>query len=285
MQRSDPWHGLRVMALGVVLLLAVRTPARAEVSAQDGYGPNGRYQVHVEIVPYVWLPAVNGTVKLGRGADLNISQGVPSVSKLTSTLTGAFIAAALVRYGPWSGEIDFQHVSAAENKGLEPGLLGVSRSLHMSQSVTRVAPGIGYQVYHGALGGVPATVDARVGFAFFASTASLELDRTGPFGGQRISSLDSNGSFAQPWVGLRADIYPWPRWRFEAGALVQGFGVGGGVWGWGASATASWAATGWLNLVAGFRALNTARNFESSRAVRSISLTGYGPVFGAAFSF
>lgn len=126
---------------------------------------------------------------------------------------------------------------------------------------------------------------ARVG-AQRCQQTGLDLNRTGGILGQeRFASFSDTSSFVQPWVGLRAAVRPWPRWPFEVGALAQGFGTGGGVWGWGASATATWAMTRWLNLTAGFRALSSGRNFDSARMVRSVNLTAYGPVLGVGFTF
>jgi hypothetical protein len=281
----SPSRRLVVALLASLLVALTVSAARAEVSAQDGYGPDGAYQVHIELVPYLWLPALSGDVKLGRGASVPISAGIPSLSHLATTLTGAFLGAGLVRYGPWSGEIDIDYVSGSQTKGVVPGVLGFSRSLKTSASLVRVAPGIGYQVFNGPLGSVPATLDARVGFAYFASSATLDLEQFGPLGREHLASVSDNGSFVQPWAGLRGAIYPWRRWRFELAAVAQGFGVSGGVWGWGVTATGTWAATNWLNLIAGFRALNSARNFDSSRAVKSLSLTAYGPLLGVGFSF
>ena len=276
---------LAVAVLCCVLVAIGAGTTRAEVSAQDGFAPDGSAQLHIEIAPYAWIPATGGSIKLGSGAAVNIGQGMPTVSQITSALKGAFIGFGQARYGPWSGEIDFQWVSAATSKDLSPGPLGVSRSLNLRTSLVRVAPGIGYEVYNGAIGSVPATLDARVGLAWFQMSETLNLDATGQLGRQRVSTLSDSSSFAQPWVGFRVAIYPWPRWRFEVGGLVQGFGVNGGSWGWGASADATWAATDWLNLIAGFRALNTERFPGSSRAVRSVNLTAYGPLIGLSFTF
>ncbi len=289
-QNRDPrgryWpRGATAFGIGCLLIALGAHVARAEVSARDGYAPDGAYQVHVELIPYLWLPAVSSTVKLGTGAQVNINQGVPSVSQLTNVLTGAFMGAGLVRYGPWSAGIDIQYVSASTTKDLAPDFLGRGRSLELDTTLTRVAPGFGYQVFNGALGTLPTTVDASVGFSWFSQSASLNLSRTGLFGREHVSGLSESGSFVQPWAGLRADIYPWPRWRFELGGQVQGFGIDGGVWGWGATATASWAATHWLNLIVGFRALSSERLPGASRTVRSATLTAYGPVLGFGFTF
>jgi hypothetical protein len=173
---------LAIAALGCLLIATSVQRARAEVSAQDGYAPDGSSQLHVELAPYGWIPASSTNIQLGRGASVNISQGMPTVAQITSALKGAFIGAGLVRYGPWSGEVDVQWVSADASKGLPSGPLGVSRSLSVDTSLVRVASGFGYEVYNGAIGSVPATLDARAGFAWFQMSETLDLDATGPLG-------------------------------------------------------------------------------------------------------
>lgn len=61
--------------------------------------------------------------------------------------------------------------------------------------------------------------------------------------------------------------------------------MGGGSWGWGVTASATWAATRWLNLVDAFRALNSSRFGDVSQKIRSINLTAYGPALGVSFTF
>ena len=39
--------------------------------------------------------------------------------------------------------------------------------------------------------------------------------------------------------------------------MAEGFGVNGGVWGWGASALVSYSITRWLDVTGGFRALDS----------------------------
>jgi hypothetical protein len=277
--------GVASATIGIALA-ALAPPAHAGVSAVDGYGPGGTYQVHVELDLYGWLPATAATINLGNSAQKNISQGIPSVSELTNVLDGAFMGAALVRYGPWSAGLDVDWVSISQTNGLAPDALGLPRSLKTSTSVVRVAPGFGYQVYNGIVGHLPTTLDGQAGFAWFESDATLDLDRTGPTGAQRISSLSFNGSFVQPWLGVRGAIYPGPRWRLVLEAMVQGFGVGGGgSWGWGTHFTATWAATNWLNLFAGFRALASGRDFTESEKLSSLRVVAFGPLVGLGFSF
>ena len=278
---------LAAIFAAALLVSFVPTGARAEVSANDGYAPDGTYEWHVELAPYGWVPATSAHIKLGSGASANVNTGIPTVSDLRNVLTGAFMGFGLVRYGPWSAQMDVDYASLSQTKGLGPGPLGiVGRTLDVSSTLWRVAPGFGYEVYKGALGAVPATLDAQVGFAYFTSSTSLDLSRFGPAGAALPgSTASSNSSFVQPWLGFHAAIYPWPRWRFELSALVQGLGVSGGSWGWGAGAYATWAATKWLNLVGGFRALNSTNNERSSAVIRSISVTLYGPLVGLDFTF
>ena len=68
-------------------------------------------------------------------------------------------------------------------------------------------------------------------------------------------------------------------------ALGQGFGVQGGSWGWGASLTATYAATRWLNLLVGYRALNTSREYDDNRVFKSFDITAYGPFAGVGITF
>jgi hypothetical protein len=124
-------------------------------------------------------------------------------------------------------------------------------------------------------GAVPTTLDARAGFSVFTWDASAHFEGS-PFRGISVSD-----TFVQPWLGFRADFYPWRDWRFELGAMAEGFGVNGGVWGWSASALVSYSITRWLDVTGGFRALNSkGRGNGSGPFKRSIDFTGYGPVLG-----
>ncbi|MGE4049397.1 MAG: hypothetical protein AB7F35_31485, partial [Acetobacteraceae bacterium] len=85
------------LAAMAAFVLAATPPAVAGVSPRDGYAPDGSYDLRVELAPYIWVPAVSGDAKLGNGASLAFSQGIPSVSKLRNVLTGAFMGDARLR--------------------------------------------------------------------------------------------------------------------------------------------------------------------------------------------
>jgi OOP family OmpA-OmpF porin len=144
----------------------------------------------------------------------------------------------------------------------------------------RIAPGLGYQVYGGDVLGIPTSIDARVGFAYFAHWENLQGE------GNLTGEVKNDGDFLQPWFGTRIDFIPAPNWRLELTAIAQGLGVSGGSWGWGASATLSYAVTDWFAVNAGYRALNTERTGDRNlpdSSKRSLDLTAYGPVIGMSF--
>lgn len=280
----------RLGAVGILAacaLAAAAAPARAEVSANDGFGADGSYKWHFELAPYMWVPATSAHVELGNGASASVNAGMPTVSQLQKGLTGAFMGAGLVRYGPWSMQINIDYIAASQTKSLPPGPLNlVGRSLNVNTSLVRVAPGFGYEVYRGPVASIPTTVDAQLGFAYFTDSTTLRLSRFAPDGRQLfVTSVDASTSFVQPWMGFRASIYPWPRWRFQLTSMVSGFGVAGGSWGWGAGVNASWAATKWVNLIAGFNALGSGGRGGSGDVVRSVRFIEYGPVLGVSFTF
>jgi hypothetical protein len=274
--------GVAAVACAIMFLSSA---ARAGVSVDDGYGPDGLPQQHFELDPYVWLPATNAKIRLGNGASADISQGVPSPSDLVSKLNGAFLGFGLARYGAFSVELDIDYVSATETKGLGPNFLTVSRSLKLDTSLFRISPGFGYEVFRGDVGTVPATLDARAGFSFTDPSATLTFTRTNLAGVTNQFGASGGGGFVQPWLGGRVAIYPWPDWRFSLDAAAQGFGVNGGSWGWQVGAYVTWSANSWLNLIAGYRALNTERIGDSTQALRTLNITAYGPVLAVGFSF
>ena len=273
--------GILFCCLG--LLLCIAGPARAQSSANDGYAPDGSYRLNVELSPYLWLPATNTGVTLGPrgGISGNISTGVPSISQLVDTLHGAFLGFGLVRYGPWSGELNVQWVTAGAGKAVI-GPRGTQVQTHTDASLFRISPGFGYEVARGSIGGIPATLDARAGFSWFHWSSTIN---TAGF----PQGLSGDGSFVQPWLGVRARLFPAPRWRLELDAAGQGFGVGGGSWGWVTSLMVSYAVTDWIALTAGASAVKTSRIEDNTNprgtGRRTFDILAYGPVFGVTFRF
>ena len=273
-------------ALPACFALAASTGAALAqpVSAQDGFAANGTYQWNFELDPYLWLPAASASFAAGRNGQFTggTTTSVPSISDLFQTLHGAFMGAAITRYGPFSGEVDIQWVDGAQGKTVGPGPGGNFGHLSLSASYVRVAPGFGYEVWNGALAGLPLTVDARVGFAYFSWSAKA-TSLFDPVG------VSPGGSFVQPWLGFRASLYPAERWRVELAALGQGFGVSGGSWGWGTSLIGTYSVNSWFDVNLGFRALSSSRYDDDVGVLggrqRSFEFTAYGPLAGVGFRF
>ena len=276
-------------SMALCLAASVSPPARAQYfSNRDGYTSTGAYRVQVELDPYLWWPGFTGSVNYATPiANTRLptafNSGLLSPSDIAHILHAAFIGDGLVRYGPYSAEMDLQYVSVSQSQDLPSGPLGGSFRIKSALQLLRVAPGVGYQVYAGNVYGIPTSVDARVGFSFFTTWQSYtgEEDLAG-------RSSSNNTSFVQPWLGLRADFIPAPRWRIELGGLVQGFGVDGGSWGWGASGAISYAVNEWFSVNLAARALNTERlgfGGDTLGVRRSLHITTYGPIFGVGFRF
>lgn len=293
MQRNRP-KCATVVSLGRVALAALVclalgfacAPARADMfSPREGYAADGSYRVQIELTPYLWLPATHTNFTLGPhgGVSGSTSTGIPTAQQLANALHGAFMGYGLMRYGPWSAELDIDWVSLSGDKSTASRALGQTVTLNASASMVRVAPGFGYEALSGDVGGIPVTVDARAGFAVLAWSTSVSSER------DLLGSADDSGTFVQPWLGTRVSIYPSRRWRIELAGMVQGFGVGGGAWGWGASAMVSYAVNDWFVITGGFNALRNARSEETTRsflpATRSIDMIAYGPVLGVGFRF
>jgi hypothetical protein len=273
---------LRRAAGSLGLLFLSAGPAFAQFSARDGYAPDGTYRVQVELTPYAWLPATSGTLSVGAGLrsrEVNFDSGPPTIADLAHSLHGGFVGYGLLRYGPWSAELDFQWIDAFHKGTFQAGAAGPGGTVKDDISLYRVAPGLGYQVYSGEVAGVPTTVDARAGFSALIWDASARIEGS-PFSGVSVSH-----SFVQPWLGFRASFYPWKDWRFELGAMGEGFGVDNGVWGWGASALVSYSINRWLDVTGGMRALaSNGRGNESRVLRRSLDITAYGPLIGSPLS-
>jgi hypothetical protein len=264
-------------------------PVQAQFfSNKDGYAADGSSRLQVELDPYAWWPGLGGSVHFASPLVANRSSGdfntgLVSPSLIANTLHAAVIGAGIMRYGPFSAEMDLQYFSVSDSKNLFTGPAGDVFRVKTAVELVRVAPGVGYQVYTGDVFGIPTSVDARVGFAYIATSETFtgESALTG-----RSSSIST--SFVQPWLGTRADLILTPRWRVELGGLVQGFGVDGGSWGWGASGAVSYAINDWATINLGARALETQRfglGITSFGQRRSLSLVSYGPILGVGFRF
>jgi hypothetical protein len=115
---------MRMLLLAAATTLGLQSarPAAAQFSGHEGFTADGVAHFSVEIAPCLYLPSVDATIGLNRpaGYDLSINQNRPTVSKLLDTLTGAFVADSVVRYGNTSAELNTVYVGAEEKKSFQP---------------------------------------------------------------------------------------------------------------------------------------------------------------------
>lgn len=277
-----PIHPTLLVLVGAMCLFAAY-PAAAQFSAREGYTADGAYHWSFELAPYVYLPAVDARIGLNHppGSDITFNQPRPTIAKLLDTLTGAFVGYALVRYGPYSGEINIDYIAAQQKRNFPPLLPGgAGATLTADASYVRVSPGIGFEV-------LPTTnaskfaVDARAGFSYYSLSASASFERD-PFGG-----VNRDISFAQPWIGARATYYPSTHWRIGLDAALMGLGVDGGTMGWNARLGVSYLIAKWFDVTLGYAAIQTNRNVALGPRGenRSVDLLAYGPFLAIGFRF
>lgn len=278
--RTGCWS-VQVAVLGVALLTA--RPAAAQFSAREGFTTDGAYHWSFELTPYLFLPAVNGTIGLNRppGFDISVNQPRVTVSQLVSTLNGAFVGYGLARYGNYSAELNVLYVSASQRKTVSPLLPGgPGATLNASVSAVYISPGFGYQVLPTTAASKLA-LDIRVGFSYSSIDASASFERS-IFGG-----ADRSYSFVQPWIGARASYFPTPKWRIELDAAATGLGVDGGAIGWNARLGVSYLVAKWFDVSLGYAATQIERRVgsELNGINRNVNLLAYGPVLAVGFRF
>jgi outer membrane protein OmpA-like peptidoglycan-associated protein len=270
----------RLLSLSSLTLCAAMRPAQAQYfTNQDGCAESGAYRVQVELSPSLWLPAADGSFALAHPT----GNAIPSLISLASAPHPSFTGGGLLRYGPYSTELDLQYVNSPDNKTLPGAPDSGATQLHLDASYVRIAPGLGYQLYKGNVFSIPASLDARAGIAYFETWQQMQ--GTGnPNGG-----ASHGGDFAQPWIGTRINFVPANSWRIELAALAQGLGIGNASWGWGASGIVSYAVSDWWAVGVGYKTLSAGHNMGyhgiSGAPKRSLDLTAYGPVLGVTFRF
>ncbi len=89
-----------------------------------------------------------------------------------------------------------------------------------------------------------------------------------------------------PWLGVRGDYYPSPRWRIELAAAGTGVSVDS-AWGWNAKLGVSYLVTRWFDVSLGYAALGVDRDLplRSDASSRSLHLVAHRPVLALGFRF
>jgi hypothetical protein len=280
------WTAARAGIAGIGLAAGIATctaSARAQDFTHDGYTADGAYTLNVELTPYAFLPhvatTVNGIGPRGRGG----VSGSISGWQIVHSLRGAFFGDGLVRYGPYSAEINIDWVDLGGSKDIALPRLGQSAHLDASGSMVLVSPGVGYQIYRGQVASAPLTVDARVGFQYMSWSVSAST------ADDLLGGASGSGDKASPWLGIRTDLFPMPNLRVRFAGNLTGFGTNNGSWGWTTTLTLTYLFNDWFDASIGISALQASASadrtdiFGTHRS--TLHAIAYGPLIGVGFRF
>jgi hypothetical protein len=267
-----------IFAGAVLFVSAVAPAARADdFSATEGLTASGAPTWKFELSPFGWLPKTNINAGLGNLPDKSVT--IP-IGDILSNLTGGFMGEGVVRYGNFSGELNFFWVALGKNQIFEtPGPLIDSVNVRLHAGIGSLAPGLGYRVI--ASDSHKLSLDARAGFTYaWVNTTAHIQDSPAP-------GTSGSSSFIQPWIGTRLSYFPTPRWRVMNNLALTGLGVDGGRMGWNAALVVSYLINPGFDVTAGYRAVQSfsSRTVGPGEQNLSVEVLDYGPVIGAGFRF
>lgn len=216
----------RRMLVPVLLCLAAALPASVRAE------PPPAKDWEVELLPYGWLPSLDGSLETPGGVTEHFSIGVSDV--LESLELGAF-GRVNVRWRRWLLLADGMWTKLSQDESVERQRIRIDADLEVQMALAQVLGG--YRIFEreGGLFGHATAGDERVfgvdllaGFNYTWLDQDLELDRSavGQIPGQERNLGASNDWFA-PAAGLRVHNDFTSRVRLETLASVGGFGVGG----------------------------------------------------------
>jgi hypothetical protein len=279
------WRFCCVVAVVACTLAGAATGARAQgFSSREGYAPDGGYQVFIELSPYAFLSraeaTVNGLGPRGNGG----TSGSISAWKLLNSLDGAFFGNGIVRYGPYSAELNAVYVGLSSSRIFAAPGKPLNVTGHISSDATLVEAGFGYRVYGGGLAGMDSSVDARIGARYLSWNAHSST------ASDILGGSDASGDSAAPYLGMRMDLYPTPKWRLRLQGDIEGFGTNNNAWGWQGALTGSYLVTKWLDASLGIAVYNVAAerdvgNPDGTSHRQTMHLLAYGPMLGFGLRF
>ncbi len=248
-------------------------------STREGFNADGKATPDFEAQLWLWLPAVNAAVGLGRppGVDISVDRPRPTIADVVNSLEFAFDCECTVRYGDFVGEVSFLYVATKQKTSFPPvPPLLPPAVLNSKLDVIYVSPGIGYRL----LRSENLSIDARAGFTYAALNTDAEFAV-----GQFARAKSFSPSFTQAWLGERIDYYPTPHWRIESTAAITA--VGEARNGWNAKFAVSYLFNKWVDLTLGYMGSQLNHDVPAARdgSQRSASILLYGPMAALGVRF
>ncbi len=276
------WPTLSALAMLLALLSA--QPALAQIdqfNGNDGLTDAGAPKWQFELTPYLWLPNTNAKIGLGRapGLDTSVNLPRPTLADVIGKLDFAADCACLVRYGDWSGEVNFLYLAVSATKPVMPLPRGPTALVNSKVSLFVISPGVGYRVVR-ATATNRFSMDVRAGFSYDDVNANAN------FQGSRLALSGSHSTnFVQPWVGERMNYIISPKWRIDHAFALTGLGVDGVV-GYNGNLGLNYLVSSGFDVSAGYAVDQINRNNTGRTGLNnSVSLFEYGPYVAAGFRF
>lgn len=216
---------VRPISLWVALSLAagVSLAARAEPPPPKDW--------EVEILPYAWLPSLDGSVETPQGGTEHFDI---SFSDILDNLDLAAMARVNARWHRWLLVVDGLWTKLEEEVDVQRGQLRIDADLEQQLALAQALGGYRVFARPGGLFGTASPGDERTfgidllaGANYTYLQADLEIDRApiGPIAG-RDRNFGVSESWVAPAVGLRFHNDFSSRIRLETLGTVSGFGTG-----------------------------------------------------------
>ncbi len=254
-------------------------------------GPLKRNGWEISVIPYLWVPSIDGTITLrGQKEDVDVNP-LNIVDELLEDLQLAVMADFEVRKDRVGLFVStfFIDVRAEENKTILPGtILDEDIKADVTMEIFIMGFGVYYQLgpyelRKGASAGTPrVTVEPYLGGRWSDIDVKLDVIAT------RSRSLHDDVAWADPMFGARTLWELNPHWNVVIGGDVGGFGVGSDL---------AWSVTGLVgyrfhfskrimgNAVLGYRALYQDYERGSGTDKFEYDITMHGPVAGLSIGF
>ena len=257
---------LSVAALLAVALLAHTTVACAEDSkSQDEW--------RFTLIPYIWLPSVSGTMKVGlAGGGRSDSVDLSSGNYLENLQIAGMLSFTAAKER-WSILSDMLYVNFSDSKaevrfpgfGIGSGL-AINADTGLEAFIFSMAGA--YSVFKNQNG----NFDVLLGVRYAGIEGKVDLDITGPRpNGLRSARITDSETFIDPIIGFRGRLLLGKKWFVPYYFDIGGFGVDSDLT-LQAYAGIGYTFTDWFSMSLGYRYLYY--DFGGSKLVENVSLSG-----------
>jgi len=173
---------ISLLAVGFAPIASAQTSAPTASSTVSNNVDPADQGWHVDIAPYLWFPAINGTV----GARDYQSSVHVGASDVLSNFNFGLMGAAEFRYNRIVMPLDFMWVRLEDNKSIPLGEnLGLAESIHTKLNEDLFTPKVGYRL----VSTPKFKMDALIGIRYWHYGATLTLQPS-ELGNSRYAAIN-----------------------------------------------------------------------------------------------